>query len=222
LTGAIGSTAAALAAAPAGAAELAGRIELVTPAGKPAGRAAAGNAVVYFEPARAPAALAPGTFEVVTRDKEFAPRVLAVPRGSTVRFPNADPILHNVFSVSGGNAFDLGLSGRGPGKAATFRESGVVRVFCNVHQAMVAYVVVVDTPHVVLPDGTGAFRLRDLPEGEGRLTAWHEQSEPQTVAVRVPSAAPVAVRLAVTRPKVPPHLNKFGRSYGRSRDRYQR
>lgn len=70
-----------------------------------------------------------------------------VPAGSTVRFPNQDSILHNVFSVSRANRFDLGLYRRGEGKSATFRQPGVVRVFCNVHHSMVAYVVVVETPH---------------------------------------------------------------------------
>jgi plastocyanin len=192
-------------------AELRGRLELLQDGRRVQG---AQDAVVYFTPAaaaRRPAA-AP-VFEITTQRKEFRPRTLVVPVGSTVSFPNQDPILHNVFSVSGANAFDLGLLPKGSGKAATFREPGLVRVFCNVHQAMTAYVLVVDTPHSVSPDATGAFRLTGLPPGPGILSVWHERGEVVTREVTVPAAAPLIVSLPVSKPRVPRHLNKFGKPY---------
>ena len=204
----------AVAAAPA---ELSGTLEL-------SGRGARGTdpaaAVVYFEPAGAKRAPAPGTAIIETRNKAFSPRVLAVPRGSTVRFPNRDPILHNVFSVSRGNAFDLGLLGEGPGAETTFDQPGLVRIYCNVHHGMVAYVMVVDTPYYGSPDASGRFRLAGLPAGRGRLTAWHEQSDPATLELTLPAPGPIEVELGVSRPRVPRHLNKLGKSYGRGRDRY--
>ena len=125
-------------------AELQGTLQLVQD-GKPV-REGVDQAVVYFTPAEpgkadkvTPLAL---PLEMATYKKEFKPRALVLPLGSMVRFPNQDPIPHNAFSVSGGNAFDVGLYGKGAGKTVTFKEPGLVRVFCNVHQQMAAYVLV--------------------------------------------------------------------------------
>jgi plastocyanin len=207
---------------PAAAAVLTGRIELTGPEGA-AARADAEPAVVYWRPA-SPAAgrPEPGRFQLITRGKQFEPRVLTVPRGSTVEFPNADPILHNVFSVSKGNAFDLGLVARGPGRPVVLDSAGVVRVFCNVHHSMVGYLVVLDTRFHTRTDASGRFRLSGLPDGDGTLHVWHEQAEPLELGLRLPAAAPLRLRLTVDKPRVPPHLNKLGRSYWRSkRDRYR-
>src|SRR5262245_14472985 len=106
-----------------------GRIELVEH-GQALHSGEVRDAVVYFKP-RLAAAVSPAveTKEIVMLRREFVPHVLAVTAGSTVRFPNSDPILHNVFSVSGDNAFDLGLYPQGRGKTVTFRAPGLVRVF---------------------------------------------------------------------------------------------
>lgn len=210
-------------AAPAGAEEIRGTVQLLAKGGKgPARGADVAQAVVYWEPAGG-ARVRPADAPLVmsTRKKQFTPRLLTVPRGSKVRFPNQDPILHNVFSVSPGNAFDLGLYRTGAGKEQTFDQSGVVRVFCNVHHDMVAYLLVLDTPHFASPRPDGSFILSGLPKGEGRLTVWHEQAEPWTADLQLPAGKPVAARVEVVRPRVPPHLNKTGQSYFQSgRDRY--
>ena len=208
---------------PASTEELRGRVELLAKGRKgPARGSDVKQAVVYYEPASPPAVrAAEAPFEIVTRKKEFTPRVLAVPRGSRVRFPNQDPILHNVFSVSGGNKFDLGLYRTGPGKEKRFEEPGLVRIYCNVHHDMVANVLVLDTPFFASPGPAGEFVLAGLPRGKGKLTVWHEQAEPWTIEVEVPGAKPVAARIEVVKPLIPPHLNKSGQSYFRSqRDRY--
>jgi plastocyanin len=203
--------------------DLRGKVQLLAKGGKgPARGSDVRLAVVYFEPAGARAARpADAPFEMTTRKKEFMPRVLAVPRGSRVRFPNQDPILHNVFSVSPENPFDLGLYKKGPGKEKRFDNPGLVRVFCNVHHDMVAYVLVLDTPFSVSPDGQGDFVLTGLPRGKGKLTVWHEQADPWTAEIEVPRGEPVNARVEIVRPQIPPHLNKSGKSYFRSqRDRY--
>jgi len=205
-----------LAAFPAAGAELRGSLRVVDGKGRPVAESA-GEAVVWFQPDRRVAPPAAGRFEMVTRRKRFDPRVLVVPVGSTVRFPNQDPILHNVFSVSGGNAFDLGFYARGDGESHRFGEAGVVRVFCNVHHTMVAYVVVMDTPFFTSPTADGSFRLAGLPAGGGTLFAWHERGEVTRRRVDPRSAGEVAVTVEATRPLVPPHLNKLGRPYARSR-----
>jgi len=179
------------------------------------------RAVVWFEPDPRPLAptdpkpeaLQPVVAEMTTVRKQFLPQVLVVPVGSTVRFTNQDAILHNAFSVSGRNAFDSGLVGAGKVKEATFREAGVVRVFCNVHHAMFSHVVVVPTPYYVQPGADGAFRLERLPAGRGTLKVWHERGELQARALTLPSTAPVELSIEITQPRVPPHKNKFGKSY---------
>jgi hypothetical protein len=206
-------------AGPGAAAELLGRVEVVSKGGREVPGQAA-QTVVWFEPDRPVPVTPAGIPEMITRRKEFTPRILVAERGATVAFPNRDPILHNVFSVSRGNAFDLGLLGEGPGAEAVLEQPGLVRIYCNVHHGMVAYVMVVDTPHYASPDAAGRFRLAGLPAGPGKLTAWHEQTDPATLELTLPAPGPVEVELGVSRPRVPRHLNKLGKSYGRGRDRY--
>lgn len=211
-----------LLAVPAAAEDLRGRLQLLEKGGKrPAKGSDVRQAVVFFEPAGS-AVRPPATpFVMSTRNKQFEPRVLTIPKGSLVRFPNEDVILHNVFSVSGRNSFDMGLYKKGAGKEHRFDEAGLVRVFCNVHHSMVGYVWVLNTPFVATPDANGEFVLTGLPKGPGRLTVWHEQAEPRTVDVQVPRADPAMATLEIVRPRIPPHLNKSGKSYfGSQRDRY--
>jgi plastocyanin len=178
--------------------------------------------VLTFEPATPQPVKPPETpFRMVTRHKEFEPRVLVVPRGSRVQFPNEDPILHNVFSVSTPNQFDFGFFKGTPGKEKRFDHAGLVRVYCNVHHDMVAYILVVDTPYYVSPDANGEFALHGLPRGPGKLTVWHEQADPRTVDVELPQKGPLTVGLEIVRPLIPLHLDKSGQSYFRARgDRY--
>jgi plastocyanin len=202
--------------------DLRGTVLLVGKDGKTVDRAAdPRGAVVMFRPAKPVQQIATSrTYQMATRKKEFEPRMLVVPAGATVVFPNQDPILHNVFSVSGENRFDLGLYRQGPGKSATFKRSGLVRVFCNVHQSMAATIAVVDTPYSTSPDASGAFQLR-IPEGAGKLEVWHEQTDPVVIEVGPRGdAAAVEARAVVTRPRVPQHLNKLGRPYDRGRADY--
>lgn len=197
--------------------ELVGRVALAQK-GRPAADASLRleNAVIVFEPERGVARPKPVVAEMATIRKEFAPRVLVVPVGSTVNFPNQDPILHNVFSVSGRNSFDLGLLGKGAGKSATFREPGIVRVFCNVHHAMFAYVYVVASPFATRPDAQGGFRFDDLPAGRGKISAWHERGTPIERTLDLPASGPVELSIEISLPRVPPHKNKFGKTYGGS------
>jgi plastocyanin len=196
------------------AATIEGRIAL-TAEGKPLRPEEAQDAIVYFRP-KVPAAKPPATIaaEMRTVRKQFVPRVLAVTVGSTVRFPNADPILHNAFSTSKDNAFDVGLYGEGEGQVVTFSHPGYVRVYCNVHHSMIAHILVLDTPYFTHPDASGNFRLTNLPKGEGDLVVWHERANPWHAVVE--AGAPVAdVGLELTQRKIPQHMNKFGKPYGR-------
>jgi plastocyanin len=174
------------------------------------------DAVVYFEPRR-PVTVKPlaESAIMVTRNKAFEPGVLAIPRGSAVKFPNQDPILHNVFSVTTGNRFDLGFYQKGPGKEYIFEKSGLVRVFCNVHYQMIGHILVLDTPYFASPDATGRFRLSGLPRGPGKLTVWHERAAAVTVEITVPHSGAIPVALEIARPRLVPHTNKLGKPYQR-------
>ncbi|HEV7505014.1 MAG TPA: hypothetical protein VGS07_08895 [Thermoanaerobaculia bacterium] len=212
-----------LLAVPIQAEELRGHVHLLAKGGKGPDRGSdVRQAVVYFEPASpVPVRPAAEPFEMVTKRKELSPRVLVIPRGSRVRFPNQDPILHNVFSVSSPNQFDLGLYRAGPGKEKRFEEPGLVRVYCNVHHDMIAYILVLDTPYSVSPDASGDFVLTGLPRGPGKLTVWHEQGDPWTSKVELPQKTPLQIGVEIVRPLIPAHLNKQGQSYFRAqRDRY--
>lgn len=123
---------------------------------------------------------------VVQRGKRFLPHVLAVPVGTEVVFLNEDKMFHNVFSLSRPNDFDLGLYEKGVARSQTFDKPGAVRLLCNIHSSMSAFVYVVDSPWYTQADAKGEFTLRGVPPGEYMLHAWHEGSAR-------PSAQPVTV-----------------------------
>jgi plastocyanin len=174
----------------------------------------AATAVVYAEPLEGSAPVRPAPpVAIEQREKTFAPRVLAVPVGTEVRFPNSDGIFHNVFSLSSGNAFDLGLYRAGASKSRTLTTPGLVRVFCNIHPQMTAVVVAVPTPWVAVAGEGGAFRL-ELPAGRYRLTALSERAAAVTTEVTVSgtTSAP-ALSLDESSFTAVPHANKFGKPY---------
>lgn len=199
---------------PASAADFRGRVALLEK-GKPSADTtlAVDATVVVFTPAKAVPAPKPVVVNMVTVRKAFQPRILVVPVGSTVRFPNQDPILHNVFSVSGRNSFDLGLLGKGAGSSAVFREAGIVRVFCNVHHGMFGYIFVVATPYWARVAADGTFLIADVPAGPGKLTVWNERSSPTTQDLTLPLTAPSTIGIEITMPRIPPHKNKLGKPY---------
>lgn len=197
----------------AGATELGGRIRL-TAGGEALLPQEAMQAVVYFRPdTPAPVEVPQQLFEMRTRGKQFEPQTLAIPVGATVRFPNSDPILHNVFATGGRNGFDLGFYGKGAGRSHTFEHPGLVRVYCNVHHQMVGYILVLDTPHVVRPDAQGRYRLQLPGDAPGELFVWHPRAPLWRQRLRAPDGAPPEVSIALTRPLLPPHRNKHGKPY---------
>ena len=178
----------------------------------------AADAVVYYRPATPVPVSVPETpFAIVTERKTFVPRVLPIPMGSSVRFPNNDPILHNVFSTAKEASFDLGLYGRSDGENYRFTQPGVVRVYCNVHHAMVAHVLVMDTPFFTKPDAQGRFRLVGVPAGPGELLVWHERAQLWRQSMTVDADVDLTVPLELSKRKIPPHLNKTGQPYRRTR-----
>ncbi len=120
------------------------------------------------------------------RDRQFAPRLLAIPAGSTVSFPNFDPVYHNVFSLSPARAFDLGIYKNGEARDVTFEKEGIIRLGCNLHANMAAHVVVVAAPHYVVSEPGGRYKFRSLAPGKYKLRAWAEDStEPVTRTIEI-------------------------------------
>ncbi len=196
---------------PAGAGTVSGKVALVKD-GSP--RPDASNAVVWIEgaPRRGGGT---GKAEMKQSSKRFEPRVVAVPRNATVEFPNADPIYHNVFSVSGANRFDLGLYRSGASRSKRFEEPGLVRVYCNIHPQMVGFVMVVDSDFVAVTGPDGSFRFDDVPSGAYVLKAWHEEGGEVSLPamVRPGGEAPLNPHIDVSGFRAEPHKNKYGKDY---------
>src|SRR5256885_13468033 len=100
------------------------------------------------------------------RENAFTPPVLPIMQGTTVEFPNDDPIFHNVFSLSKTKPFDLGLYKRGTNKSVTFDQPGLVKVYCNIHEKMIGYIAVLENPYFTLTDKEGKFKIADVPPGK--------------------------------------------------------
>lgn len=153
--------------------------------------------------------------KMASEGKRFLPHVVAVQAGATVDFPNVDKIFHNAFSVSPGNQFDLGLYRKGASKPHTFNTPGVVRVYCNIHQDMAGYVLVLPSGRSVVTGADGGFRFNDVKPGRQNMKVWHPMSGEIEVAIDLqPGAARQwDVELDATRFRRTAHKNKYGKDY---------
>jgi hypothetical protein len=127
----------------------------------------------------------------------FDPELIVVPTGSTVQFPNLDPIFHNVFSLSKASKFDLGYYPQGQNRTVKFTSAGVVQVYCHIHANMYAAIVVTDSPWYTKPGADGSFSFLSVPPGHYRLTVWHKIAGYRKVDVTVPESGGVEVNLSV-------------------------
>jgi plastocyanin len=145
----------------------------------------AANAVVTIVPLGGAAMPPPAeTIEarrlVDQRDETFIPLVTILPRGGSARFTNNDGFLHQVYSFSGIKQFELALSQGQTSDPVVFEESGVAAIGCNIHDQMIAYVFVTDSPWTVLTDEAGMAHLADIPEGTYSVEIWHPRLPPVT------------------------------------------
>jgi plastocyanin len=108
------------------------------------------------------------------RNENFVPHVLAVVAGTTVDFPNDDATYHSVFSLSKPRPFDLGRYAAGRSKAVRFDQPGIVRVFCDIHSHMSAFILVFAHRYFTVTDDDGRYRLPNVPAGSYTLTVWNE------------------------------------------------
>ena len=119
------------------------------------------------------------------RNETFDPHVLAITTGTTVDFPNSDRIYHNVFSLSKTAQFDLGRYATGRSKSVRFDRPGVVRVFCEIHSHMNAFILVFSHPFFAQTDTDGRYRIDSVPPGTYSLIAWNEGASSEPVPVTV-------------------------------------
>jgi plastocyanin len=119
------------------------------------------------------------------RNETFVPHVLAITTGTTVDFPNSDRIYHNVFSLSKTERFDLGRYAVGHSRSVRFDHPGIVRVFCDIHSHMNAFILVFSHPFFAVTDAEGRYRIDNVPPGAYGVIAWNEgvSSDAQTVMV---------------------------------------
>jgi plastocyanin len=133
------------------------------------------------------------------RNEAFVPHVLAIMAGTTVDFPNNDRTYHNVFSLSKPRTFDLGRYAVGKSKAVRFERPGIVRVFCDIHSHMNAFILVFGHPYFATTDAEGRYRIPDVPAGSYTLAVWNEGSIRESRRVTVPEAADVEINFSLSR-----------------------
>ncbi len=196
---------------PAATGEIRAAVRVIAPGGDTV--PGAGSVVWVAEPG--PPGREPAKPRLASKAKRFEPRVLVVTAGTTVTFPNEDAIYHNVFSPSGKDAFDLGLYRNGASKSKSFTMPGLVRIYCNIHPQMAAYLLVVDGPLFAQADAEGTAVLADVPAGRRPLRVWDERGGDWSGAVDVVAGktAAVTVLLDGSAFRETPHKNKHGRDY---------
>jgi plastocyanin len=135
------------------------------------------HVVVYLEGEQghaAPVTAEPTTGEMEQQNRRFAPDLVVIPAGSTVSFPNFDPIFHNVFSLSKAKSFDLGNYSKGQTRMVTFPKPGIVAVYCHLHPNMTGTIIVTPNQWGVRVDAGGQYTLANVPPGKYTVVAWHK------------------------------------------------
>ena len=131
------------------------------------------------------------------QDETFLPFVLAIQSGTVVDFPNSDDIFHNVFSLSKPRRFDLGRYPQGKTKSVRFEEPGIVRVFCEIHSHMSAFILVFSHRFFAATDEDGNYRIDDIPSGSYKVVVWTDGEIRRTVPVDIVSGQVVPLDVVV-------------------------
>lgn len=139
----------------------------------------------------------PEAITIEQRNSRFEPELAVIPVGSTVQFPNGDPIFHNVFSLSNAQHFDLGFYPKGQTRTVKFDHAGVVQVYCHIHSNMYAAIVVTDSPWYGKPAADGTVTLEGVPPGHYRAEAWHKIAGLCKAEVDVPQSGTAEVHIQV-------------------------
>ena len=166
-----------------------------------------------------PPALAAQTYRMVQSNKQFLPHILVVPIGSTIDFPNEDPVFHNVFSLFNGKRFDLGLYQTHGSRTARFDREGVSYIFCNIHPEMGGIIVSLGSPYFT-SSATGKLTLQDVPAGNYILHVWSERATLESlrgaerrISLKEGTNDLGEIRLETVREQNHDHKNMFGEDY---------
>ena len=144
--------------------------------------------------------LSPGKplhLEMKQHNRQFEPDILLVPIGSTVSFPNADPIFHNVFSLSQAKAFDLGYYPLGQSRTLQFDKAGITQVYCHLHPNMTAGIVIVPGAWYGQPESDGNLVFSEVPAGDYKIVAWHKSAGFLGRRIHVPENGSVDIELPI-------------------------
>ncbi len=172
------------------------------------------GAVVFVDGLVVPAQAGQPRPIVSQRQRQFSPRVLPVIRGTTVDFPNDDSILHNVFSLSKARRFDLDIYKPGKSKSVTFRNPGLVRIYCNLHPEMTCSVLVLNNPFFETTDENGRCIITGIPDGSFALRTWQELGGGARVPVKLEGNRVVQLKLESREQRRSlAHRNKYGQKY---------
>jgi len=159
------------------------------------------RSVVYLDPAPRAAfdAREEPRGRLDQRNESFMPHLLAIVAGTTVDFPNNDRTYHNVFSLSKPKTFDLGRYAAGRSKSVRFDKPGIVRVFCDIHSHMSAYILVFAHRYFAVTDEEGRYRIENVPPGTYTVVAWHEAFEIESRRVTVRDGGDVDLNFVLDR-----------------------
>ncbi len=199
---------------PAVASTLEGSVRVFTPDvdRQPVPKPDASGVVVYLTGFTQPPP--PETPRISQKNKTFIPDVLPIVVGQSVQFTNEDNLIHNVFSTSKARPFDLGKPRIGESRTVSFDRTGVVDIYCDIHEQMVGTILVLPNQAFAVTGADGKFALRDVPPGRYSLFAWSRRSDPVRVEVEIKPGAngPFALELTETKFETK-HLGKFGQAY---------
>jgi plastocyanin len=160
------------------------------------------RSVVYLDPAPR------GAFDerdeprarIDQRNETFMPHVLAIVAGTTVDFPNSDLTYHNVFSLSRAKSFDLGRYAVGKSKSVRFERPGIIRVFCEIHSHMSAFILVFAHRYFAVTEPDGSFHMDNVPPGTYSVFVWNEALPLESRRVTVPeSGGDVELNFSISR-----------------------
>lgn len=143
-------------------------VRVRTPAGAPVA-----DVAVLIEPAAGAPPQARQRATIEQRDRDFIPYLTIVQKGTSIDFPNHDPFKHHVYSFSPAKTFEIKLYAGKPVSPMVFDKTGEVVLGCNIHDWMVAYVLVVETPWYAKTGTDGRGRIGPVPTGAYRLRLWH-------------------------------------------------
>lgn len=160
------------------------------------------EAVVFVENAKTASLLPTIGYEIEQKSKQFNPQVSVVQTGTSIDFPNHDKVRHHVYSFSPAKKFELKLYSGVPVKPVLFDKAGTVVLGCNIHDTMLAYIYIVDTPYFAKTDSNGVAKLANLPEESYTLKVWHYSLQQenkvteQSISIKS-SNKPITVKLEI-------------------------